>query len=319
MFVWLKRILNQGLVRSGSRLKESQDRHAELLAQCSTLKEESSQMHVLLEKTIAMYEVAKIISKSLEEEKVFVDFRAQLDKYLTLKQAKFLGPAVDLKEYAQWDIMPLLIDHQLIGYLAAEGIRQEQKDIFFILGHQFTLGIKRAVLYKKVQELAIVDTPTGAFTRRYFLERLKDELARSNNFQYNFSLLMVDIDHFKECNDHFGHLVGDAILKEVSGVIKENIRQVDSLGRYGGEEFLITLIETDKNGARFAAERIRQAMETWPIRAYDEDLKVTLSIGVATYPEDSREIGSLIDKADRAMYRAKHAGRNRVCIHGVNK
>ena len=128
---------------------------------------------------------------------------------------------------------------------------------------------------------------------------------------------MLDIDHFKEYNDKYGHLVGDAILKEVAGTIKESIRQVDSVGRYGGEEFLIILTETDKNGARFAAERIRQAVESKRIKVYDEDLKATVSIGIATFPEDAEETQALIEKADKSLYRAKQTGRNRICVHGI--
>ncbi len=176
--------------------------------------------------------------------------------------------------------------------------------------------MKRAFLYQRIQELAITDGLTQVFSRRYFLERFREELVRSEKFNYSFSCLMIDIDHFKDYNDRYGHLVGDAILREVSKTIKENIRQIDLMGRYGGEEFSLILTETDKEKAELAAERIRQAIENKRIRVYNEDLKATVSIGVSTFPIDAKDMEQLIDKADLALYQAKEAGRNKVCVYG---
>ena len=126
---------------------------------------------------------------------------------------------------------------------------------------------------------------------------------------------MIDIDYFKDYNDRYGHIVGGAILRELAKTIQQNIRQVDLMGRYGGEEFSLILSETDKETVRFAAERIRRAIEDKRIRAYDEELKITVSIGISTFPFDGKDIKTLIDKADAALYRAKETGRNRVCIY----
>jgi diguanylate cyclase (GGDEF)-like protein len=212
--------------------------------------------------------------------------------------------------------LPLEIDKTPLGYLAVSGVKEAEEDKFNILAQQFLLGAKRAHLYQKIQELAITDSLTGSLSRGFYMERFKEELERSEKFRFNFSLLMADIDHFKQCNDNYGHLVGDAILKEVAKTLKENIRQIDLIGRYGGEEFSIILIETDKEGAKFAAERIRQALEARHIRVYDEDLKVTVSIGISTYPGDARDVQALIERADEALYQAKQGGRNRVCVYG---
>ena len=130
---------------------------------------------------------------------------------------------------------------------------------------------------------------------------------------------MVDIDHFKTFNDRYGHLVGDAILRSISDRIKENIRQVDLIGRYGGEEFSVILTETDKEGALLAAERIRRAVEANDINIYDESLKISVSIGIAVFPGDAVRPETLIEKADRALYQAKQTGRNKVCVCGVDK
>ena len=130
---------------------------------------------------------------------------------------------------------------------------------------------------------------------------------------------MVDLDHFKSFNDNYGHLVGDAILKEAAKIIQATIRQIDFLGRYGGEELSVILTETDKGQASLAAERIRQAVASKPFLVYDEGLKVTISIGISTFPEDAEKVSDLIDKADKALYLAKQSGRNKVCLYEAHK
>jgi diguanylate cyclase (GGDEF)-like protein len=123
---------------------------------------------------------------------------------------------------------------------------------------------------------------------------------------------MLDVDYFKKINDTYGHLVGDAVLKEVAQVIRENVRQIDIIGRWGGEELAVVFAEAGPGQGRFAAERLRQAVEGREICAYDEKLKATVSIGIAGFPRDAKEIQPLIEKADQALYRAKEAGRNKV-------
>ena len=269
-----------------------------------------------LDSIIALYDITKEICKSLDVDKVFGHFKEELNKFISVKDCKLLKGESGLPDYAGYTLFPLKIQDELIGNLAVEGLRDEDKERFYILSQQFLLGIKRAILYEGVQALSIIDTLTNVFNRRYYLERFKEELERSLKFNYVFSCLMVDIDYFKSFNDRYGHIVGDAILRELSKTIQENIRQIDLLGRYGGEEFSIILSETDKDAARFAAERIRKAIEEKSIKVYDEELKVTVSIGVSTYPQDGKGIDRLIDKADLALYKAKQAGRNKVCLYG---
>jgi diguanylate cyclase (GGDEF)-like protein len=197
----------------------------------------------------------------------------------------------------------------------AAKIKPEDSEKFQILSQQFLLGIKRAILYQKVQALSITDGLTGVFSRRYCLERFREEVERSKKFKHNFSFLMIDVDYFKNYNDKYGHLVGDAILREVAATIKENIRQIDLLGRYGGEEFILVLTETGSEQSKFVAERIRKAVEEKQIKVYDENLGITISIGVATFPKDAEVPQAIIEKADQALYCAKEAGRNRVCLY----
>ncbi len=279
------------------------------------LKADNSALEQSAEKIIALYDITKEVCKALEEDKIFSIFKDSINSYIEAVDCRFLKPDEDLAAYKGYTVLPLMIHKQTLGYLAAGGIKEEDLDKFHILTQQFLLGIKRALLYKKVQELTITDTLTQVFNRRHLLDRLNEEVERSKKFNHNLSFLMADIDHFKKYNDHYGHLVGDAILRETSRAIKENLRQIDFMGRYGGEEFLIILTMTDKEQAKFAAERIRQAVEHKHIRAYDEDLKVTISIGISTFPADADEAPSLIDRADGALYQAKHKGRNKVCAY----
>lgn len=125
---------------------------------------------------------------------------------------------------------------------------------------------------------------------------------------------MIDIDHFKQCNDTYGHLTGDVMLREIAGVIKENVREIDLVARFGGEEFSVLLPNTDKEGAAYVAERIRSGIERQTFHAYNETLSLKVSIGVASLPEHAHVPQVLIDKSDQALYRAKQQGRNRVCI-----
>ena len=313
-----------GILRSSfARLKKSFEKIEEELERLQSEKDrahsENKELAAQLDEKIALYNITRLVCKFLEEEKVFATFREEIDKFMKVKDCIFIKYPANLDALVGYVVFPLEIDGKPVGYLAALGIPEDQKEKFHILAQQFMLGIKRVFLYKQIQELAITDSLTGTFSRRYYLERFNEELERSKRLNFQFAFLMVDIDHFKECNDKYGHLVGDAILKEVAKVIKDNIRLIDSVGRYGGEEFLIILTETDLNGARFAAERIRQAMETKRIRVYDEELRVTISIGIAVFPDDADDLTHLVEKADRALYRAKQTGRNRVCVHGVYK
>lgn len=209
--------------------------------------------------------------------------------------------------------VPLLSENKFVGILTVEDLPWADFDRFVIVATQFALEIKKVLLYETVEALAITDSLTGLYTRRYFFERLNEELGRSKKYGFRFSFLMVDIDDFKKCNDAHGHLVGDVILRDVSRIIKEGVREIDLVARYGGEEFSLILPETDKSGAMLAAERIRKKIDENVFKAYDEVLKVTVSIGVAVYPEDGSDVIEVIEKADKALYAAKNSGKNIVC------
>jgi len=313
LFALLKKFLD-GRMAAAADLAVKSGEYEGLLKENKRLRAASADSQNELDGIIALYDITKEICKSLDADKVFSYFKDVLNKYIKAADCRLLKGNSGLADYSGYAIFPLSIQDELIGRLAVRGLKEEDRERFQILSRQFLLGIKRAILYEGVQMLSIIDSLTGVFNRRYYLERFREELERSERFNYVFSCLMVDLDYFKTFNDRYGHIVGDAILREVSKTIQENIRQVDLLGRFGGEEFSIILSETDKEAALFAAERIRRAIGERRIRVYDEELKVTVSIGVSTYPADSKEIEKLIDAADAALYRAKQAGRNKVCV-----
>ncbi len=209
--------------------------------------------------------------------------------------------------------IPLLSENKFVGILTIEDLGRIDFDRFVIVAMQFSLEIKKVLLYETVEELAITDSLTGLYTRRYFFELLNEESNRSKRHNFKFTYLMIDIDDFKKCNDTYGHLVGDVVLRDVARIIKENTRQIDLVARYGGEEFSLILPETDRIGAHLAAERIRKRIEDNIFKAYDEKLKITVSIGLAVYPDDVEEAADLIEDADKALYAAKSSGKNIVC------
>ncbi len=171
--------------------------------------------------------------------------------------------------------------------------------------------LEKIHLYEQMETLSIHDSLTGVYNRRYFNMRLEEEAERAKKFSLKFSLLMIDIDHFKKVNDTYGHLVGDAVLREVAQKLQSCLREIDFVARYGGEEFVVILQETDKDGALFVAERIRSAIGAKKIRAFDEQLLITVSIGMVVFPRHTTYPELLIEVADKALYKAKKSGRNR--------
>jgi len=265
--------------------------------------------------TLALYELTKDICQSLDEEKVFIIFNNNLKKHIAIGDCQYIKDSADLIKYKNYMILPLILEgNQIAGYLAVDRILEKDKEKFGILTQQFLIGLRRALLYRKVQELTITDALTSVYCRRYFLERFSEELKRSKKNKLWLTFLMLDIDNFKQYNDRYGHLVGDAILRQISKIISLAVRQIDFIGRYGGEEIAIVLAETNNQQANFAAQRIRQAINAEAIKVYNEELIVTVSIGVSTFPDDALNMQNLIELADQALYLAKKTGKNKVCF-----
>lgn len=175
-------------------------------------------------------------------------------------------------------------------------------------------AISNALLYEKTEELAITDSLTGLHVRRYFYERLKQEHRRALLTKRSLSLLMCDLDHFKDCNDKYGHGGGDLMLVSFAQILKQSADDGAIVARYGGEEFAILLPECTREDALKTAERLRARVQDEPFTLRREQIKMTVSVGIATMPEDTLDLEMLVQKADNALYRAKRTGRNRVCL-----
>ncbi|MBI3920313.1 MAG: GAF domain-containing protein [Armatimonadetes bacterium] len=195
---------------------------------------------------------------------------------------------------------------------------KEDADLFTTLANQVAIASERAQLFQKVEQLAITDSLTGLYNYRYFRERLNEAMRHGERYSRSVSLLMMDLDHFKQHNDTFGHPSGDRLLRKVSEIVADCLREVDFLARYGGEEFAVILQDTEKDGALAVAEKIRASVEkaTFYGDAENPVLRKTISVGVAALPMDAETDEALINEADTALYRAKESGRNRVCAAG---
>ena len=169
----------------------------------------------------------------------------------------------------------------------------------------------------ELRELSTHDPLTGLFNRREFEQRLQTERRRAVRYGRPFSLLMLDVDHFKDINDRYGHPCGDEVLTTLADLLRLNVRPMDAVCRYGGEEFAAILPETGRDGALVLAERIRRTVQDSTI-VLDaaRQVRATVSIGVATFATDAADGGDVVAAADRALYRAKHGGRNRVLADG---
>lgn len=187
---------------------------------------------------------------------------------------------------------------------------QEKKEPIIFLANLITEALDKAELYQETKALSIKDGLTGAFNHRHFQESLTNELQRAKRIGSHFSLLMLDIDHFKGFNDNFGHQIGDRVLKHISDIVMKNIREVDIFARYGGEEFIIILPDTKRDGAMAVGEKIRMLIEKKPLIIRNNPYPVTVSIGCSVFPSDGEDKNRLINKVDKALYRAKQDGRN---------
>ncbi len=167
-----------------------------------------------------------------------------------------------------------------------------------------------------MEELTVTDELTGIFNYRYFAEKLKEEQRRAARYDLPLSLIMLDIDWFKQFNDTYGHEVGNIVLKGITGVVKRCIRDVDIFCRYGGEEFVIILPQTPQIEVTRIGERIREQIDLSDFGGGDNipQLRVTVSVGISSFPENGKSNEELLSMADTALYRAKGSGKNKVCV-----
>ena len=220
---------------------------------------------------------------------------------------------------------PLKVKNQIIGFVEVDNIFSRQQitneniNYLNLFINQASIALENARLYRRVEELSIRDGLTGLYTHRYFYNELEHELSRMRRYKHNLSLIMLDIDYFKKYNDSYGHIIGDELLVNVAGIIDKNIRQSDYAARYGGDEFVILLIGTTEDEAKMIAERIKYAIRKFTIKIDNKRVHITASIGVALSVQSDMSGKKFIELADKALYEAKRAGRNRVWYWGESE
>ncbi|MFH1258738.1 MAG: sensor domain-containing diguanylate cyclase [Elusimicrobiota bacterium] len=214
-------------------------------------------------------------------------------------------------------IVPIFQGKKIIALIRLEDPRpkifqEEDLRLLAILADLVSLAMDNASLFAKVQELAIKDHLTGVYTQKFFLERLQEETLRAGRFRAPLFLIMLDIDHFKKYNDNFGHQAGDEVLRRVVKVLLSLVEEISFVARYGGEEFVVLLPQTKRERAFDLAETIRQKISEEKFVFGDKTVNLTVSLGVAGFPEDATIPSQLVRTADEFMYQAKNKGRNQV-------
>lgn len=230
----------------------------------------------------------------------------------------FMHPGPAPEEHAHISI-PLKSGDKVCGviflYVEPAGYIPEAADIviFTSIGNYLGMHIEKARLYAVVQGLAMRDGLTGLYNHREFEKHLSTEVQKAGRYSKTFSLLLMDIDHFKRVNDAHGHQFGNEVLRDIGAIIGRAVRFFDIAARYGGEEFCVILPDTPLDGALRAAERLRANIASHPFGVESKSINVTVSIGVASFTAEARDGAGLVRLADKALYRAKEEGRNRVC------
>ncbi len=231
----------------------------------------------------------------------------------------------DYKNTISLVVVPIEIENNYWG--AIKGYSTDKKELFddydlrllSILASLIGLILNNAMLFKKVESLAITDGLTGLYTRTHFIERLQEEIERAKTNSIPISIAMIDIDYFKKVNDTYGHLAGDTFLKQLSNILRRRFRSVDVLARYGGEEFAVLMYHTTIQESYKILEEVRKMVEDekffMPIESYRPiQIRKTISIGIAELSTEETP-DELIKKADDALYSAKENGRNQTCIY----
>ncbi len=219
-------------------------------------------------------------------------------------------------------VLPLVRGEQVLGTLLLATERPKQygpalREMLRVIGHQVGVSLQNARMYQSMEERATTDGLTGLTNHRAFQERLAQLHALAERTGQKFSIILTDIDHFKSINDTYGHPVGDQVLKRVSALFAGRARKVDIVARYGGEEFVLVLPDTDGVGAEHFANKLREEVAAQTMASDHGSFHVTISMGVAEYPADSRDRQQLVELADQALYHCKENGRNCVVRHAA--
>jgi diguanylate cyclase (GGDEF)-like protein len=219
-------------------------------------------------------------------------------------------------------VVPLFVRNRIVGSLQlfgerADSFSREDAQLLWILSLIAEGMLARDYSNESLLRFAFTDFLTGLKTRGFFEQQLGLEMARAERRTTPLAVLMIDIDHFKRLNDSFGHHVGDIVLRDLAAILTRELREIDTAARYGGEEFILLLPETNLQGAMLVAQRLRSAVEQadFITAPGQKPERVTISIGVALFPDEAHFKADLLEAADVALYQAKAQGRNRVVLH----
>jgi diguanylate cyclase (GGDEF)-like protein len=241
----------------------------------------------------------------------------QVEKRKLRPRHMMIDPKATLKSHLT---LPLTIEEKIIGCISLNSDQPnafDAQDLQFlsVIGYQMAASLKHFQRFSSIKNIAIYDTLTNLYNRRYFEERLEVEAQKSFFSDTSLSLVMVDIDHFKRVNDTFGHTEGDRVLCEIASLLKTSVRKKDTVARYGGEEFILILPEAGLEESSMISERIRRLVENTPFEVGQAQINLTVSLGISNFPShQARTKEELIKMADLALYDAKRGGRNRVSI-----
>lgn len=213
--------------------------------------------------------------------------------------------------------MPIFVKGKMSGMIyidsgKIDAFTSSHEYFLNILAYMISVSVERSLNYEKIKRLTITDELTKVFNRRKFEIDLADETNKAARYVRNLSLLMIDIDHFKKFNDDYGHQTGDRVLNSVGLYLSNNKRVTDKIYRYGGEEFAVLCSETDKESAIIFANRLCRGISETGFDINGANKRVNISVGVGNFPFDAFDKERLLEFADKALYRAKHMGRNRV-------
>jgi len=245
------------------------------------------------------------------------------EKNYDFKQSVYLSTVASVGGHA---LTPIIFRENVLGLVIIGGKHNEKSysnselENFVLLTDFLAVALTNSRLYQEMQRISLTDPLTGLFNRRHLENYLQTEVARAERFNHPVTLVMLDVDNFKNFNDHLGHPLGDHLLKHLASFLLKTVRCYDFIARYGGEEFCIVLPEIPWEGALNFSERLRRAVFSHPFeyREIQPGGRISVSLGTATYPDDALAMKELIAKADHALYQAKKNGRNQVAVYGKN-
>jgi diguanylate cyclase (GGDEF)-like protein len=271
-------------------------------------------MEVVVFDAITLYGTWDVLSEQISIEEMANQSEGKLPSWAREQLPKSITQTFDFV------LVPVITDDAVIALMrlsrpSKKPFTADELRFLEAVANQTALALERVKLIAFLENLSITDALTGIANRRHFEWRLSEEIERARRYKYPLSALMLDLDHFKQVNDNYGHQIGDIVLQQVAQRLRRILRRTDFLARYGGEEFIVLAPQTPADRALILAERLRQVIAESPIPVADNlQIHTTISIGVAVFPNHAQNESELIGAADAALYKAKQMGRNRVCM-----